>query len=147
MPSDWATPINPTLIQSFEWHTPSRPPGDQATHSDASHYARITQLLPTLSLLEVTAIWLPPGCKAGNPNGNGYDCYDLWDLGEFDWKSSRSTKWRSRKELNDLLVGAKRCGIECIWDAVLNHKAAADGTEQVCAVETDPEGRSPNAAN
>jgi alpha-amylase len=86
-------------------------------------------------------MWLPPGCKANNPQGNGYDCYDLWDLGEFDQKWTRSTKWGSRQELRDLAETMKRENVECIWDAVLNHKTAGDATEEAWAVEVDPEGK------
>ena len=131
---------NKTIFQAFEWHTPSDPPSDNAISSSSSHYARVTRLLPSLSALGITNIWLPPGCKANNPNGNGYDCYDLWDLGEFHQKGRRSTKWGSREELSNLLAVARACGVEVIWDAVINHKTAGDGTEETWAVEIDPEG-------
>ncbi|KAK4545322.1 hypothetical protein LTR36_003502 [Oleoguttula mirabilis] len=132
---------NKTLFQTFEWHTPSQPPPPNETHSPSSHYARLTRVLPQLSSLGVTSIWLPPGCKANDPQGNGYDCYDLWDLGEFDQKWARSTKWGSREELADLMGVARREGVECIWDAVLNHKTAGDATDESWAVEVDGEDR------
>lgn len=90
----------------------------------------------------VTAAWLPPGCKANDPKGNGYDCYDLWDLGEFDQKWTRSTKWGSREELGELVNKAKGLGVKVIWDAVLNHKTAGDETEECWAVEVDGSGTS-----
>ncbi|KAF2769148.1 glycoside hydrolase [Teratosphaeria nubilosa] len=136
-----ATSDNPILLQGFEWHTPSQPPAPNESHSRNSHFARLTRLLPSLASAGITSIWLPPGCKANNPQGNGYDCYDLWDLGEFDQKWTRSTKWGSREELNDLLCAAKSLGVECIWDAVLNHKTAGDATDEAWAVEVDPEDR------
>lgn len=132
---------NRTLFQTFEWHTPSQPPAPNETHSRTSHYARLTRVLPELSSLGVTSIWLPPGCKANDPQGNGYDCYDLWDLGGFDQKWTRSTKWGSREELRDLMELAKKEGVECIWDAVLNHKTAGDATDEAWAVEVDGEDR------
>ncbi|KAK5128787.1 hypothetical protein LTR85_000120 [Meristemomyces frigidus] len=132
---------NKTLFQTFEWHTQSQPPPPNETHSRNSHYARLTRVLPQLSSLGVTNLWLPPGCKANDPQGNGYDCYDLWDLGEFDQKWTRSTKWGSRDELGDLMQAAKREGVECIWDAVLNHKTAGDATDEAWAVEVDGEDR------
>lgn len=139
--SDKPTPQNRTLFQTFEWHTPSKPPPPNETHSPSSHYARITGVLPTLAELGITSIWLPPGCKANSPQGNGYDCYDLWDLGEFDQKWARSTKWGSREELGDLMGKARSLGMESVWDAVLNHKTAGDGTEECWAVEVDKEGK------
>lgn len=137
------TPENKLMFQSFEWHTKSNPPAPNETHSRDSHWARLGRILPGLAELGVTSLWLPPGCKANNPHGNGYDCYDLWDLGEFDQKWARSTKWGSREELQDLVETASRCGhsgIELIWDAVLNHKTAGDATDEAWAVEVDKEG-------
>lgn len=131
---------NKALFQAFEWHSPSSPPEDHQIYSPSSHYSRITRLLPSLSALGITSIWLPPGCKANNPQGNGYDCYDLWDLGEFKQKGRRSTKWGGREELSNLMAVARACGVEVIWDAVLNHKTAGDATEEAWAVEVDPEG-------
>lgn len=137
------TPENKLLFQAFEWHTSSKPPAPNETHSRDSHWSRLARVLPRLSELGVTSIWLPPGCKANQPQGNGYDCYDLWDLGEFDQKWTRSTKWGSREELRDLLAVASKCGnagVELIWDAVLNHKTAGDATDEAWAVEVHHEG-------
>lgn len=64
-------PTNRTLLQTFEWHTPSDPPGLQHTHSSRSHYSRLTHMLPELTKLGITSLWLPPGCKAMNRTGNG----------------------------------------------------------------------------
>jgi alpha-amylase len=88
----------------------------------------------------VALLWLPPGCKANNPKGNGYDIYDLWDLGEFEQKGSRNTKWGSREELDDLMRKARELEIDIVWDAVLNHKTAGDAKEETWAVEVDKEG-------
>lgn len=132
-----------TLLQGFEWHTSSEPPSPQETHAATSHYARLTRLIPSLASLGITDLWLPPGCKANNSNGNGYDCYDLWDLGEFDQKWARSTKWGSKEELDDLIRVAHSCDLKLIWDAVINHKTAGDEVEQCWAVEVDPNGMRP----
>lgn len=74
-----------------------------------------------------------------DPNGNGYDIYDLFDLGEFDQKGSSSTKWGSKVELRDLMREAESLGVGVIWDAVLNHKAGADYPENFQAIAVDPE--------
>lgn len=123
---------NPLLLQCFEWHTESSP--------SSSQYSRVTRLLPAFSDLGVTSLWLPPGCKANNPQGNGYDIYDLWDLGEFEQKGTRATKWGSREELDELIRKAKEVGVNVVWDAVLNHKTGGDSTEEAWAVEVDEEG-------
>lgn len=124
---------NEVLLQTFEWHT--------SIGSEDSHYGLLTRLLPQLATIGITGLWLPPGCKANNPQGNGYDIYDLWDLGEFEQKGSRSTKWGGRWDLDELIKKAKELRFDVIWDAVLNHKQAGDGTESdIWAVEVDPKG-------
>lgn len=70
--------------------------------------------------------------------GNGYDIYDLYDLGEFDQKGATSTKWGSREELDQLVKDAHGIGLGVYWDAVLNHKAGADYPEKCQAVKVDP---------
>jgi alpha-amylase len=75
-----------------------------------------------------------------NRHGNGYDIYDLWDLGEFDQKGARSTKWGSMEELRTLIQAAKHLEMEVIWDTVINHKTGGDSTEEVWAVEVDKQG-------
>lgn len=124
------TPQNQTLFQAFEWHTPGK------------HWQRLSSVLPSLAEIGITSLWIPPGCKANSPKGNGYDCYDLWDLGEFDQKWTRSTKWGSRAELQALMASAKSMDVAIIWDAVLNHKTAGDAKEECWAVEVDPGGTS-----
>ncbi|EPS29733.1 putative alpha-amylase [Penicillium oxalicum 114-2] len=76
-----------------------------------------------------------------DPLGNGYDIYDLYDLGEFDQKGAVATKWGTRQELEDLIYQAAALDIKIIWDAVLNHKAGADFPETFSAVEVDPKRR------
>lgn len=123
----WDGPDNTLLFQSFEWHVPA----------DQGHWTRLRRALPELQSIGVSQIWLPPGCKGMDPSGNGYDIYDLYDLGQFDQKGSRSTKWGSQEELEALVLQAQRLNIQVYWDAVLNHKAGADYTEQFLATEVD----------
>ncbi|KAI9038708.1 alpha-amylase [Aspergillus affinis] len=127
----WDTPDNQLMLQGFEWHVPN----------DKGHWRRLEQALPDLKAIGVDNIWIPPGCKAMNPAGNGYDIYDLYDIGEFDQKGSRATKWGTKEELQSLLACADELRIGIYWDAVLNHKAGADYTEQFAAVRVDPRNR------
>lgn len=114
----------------FEWYVPD----------DHQHWNRLRRVLPDLKMIGIDNVWLPPGCKASSPSGNGYDVYDLYDLGEFDAKGSVGTKWGTKEELMDLAKDANEVGIGIYWDAVLNHKAAADHTEKCRAVEVDAGG-------
>lgn len=90
----------------------SQPVGCRVSHTatKASSYARDfpdRHLAPT---------------KGSSPNGTGYDIYDIWDLGEFDQKGARATKWGTKKDLLSAIKAAADKGIITYIDAVMNHK-------------------------
>lgn len=122
---------NQTVFQGFEWYVPA----------DHKHWQRLEKVLPSLASLGITSMWIPPACKASWYTGNGYDTYDLYDLGEFDQKGARHTKWGTKEELVAMSERAEQLGITILFDAVLNHKAAADHSEEVVAVQVDPKNR------
>lgn len=64
-------------------------------------------------------------CKGANQEGTGYDIYDLYDLGEFDQKGGKATKWGTKEELLSLTKKAKELGVGIMFDAVLNHVSAS----------------------
>lgn len=80
-------------------------------------------------------------CKGSSPNGNGYDIYDLYDLGEFDQKGRVATKWGTKDQLMKMCQTAKDNGVGIYFDAVLNHRFAGDRKERCEAIEVDPEDR------
>lgn len=80
-------------------------------------------------------------CKGSSPNGNGYDIYDLYDLGEFDQKGSVGTKWGTKDDLMKMCQTAKDNKVGIYFDAVLNHRFAADRKEKCEAIEVDPDDR------
>ena len=123
---------NATMLQGFEWNVPA----------DQKHWIRLHSALPGLKAIGIDNLWIPPACKGSSPNGNGYDIYDLYDLGEFDQKGARSTKWGPKEDLMQLAKKAKEVGVGIYFDAVLNHKAGADSKEKVQAVECDSNGAS-----
>ncbi|KAK1826636.1 alpha-amylase [Podospora conica] len=129
-------PLNTTLFQAFEWYLPAPP-----SPTSPSHWTLLAALLPSLSALGVSRAWIPPACKAASPHTNGYDIYDLYDLGEFDQKGSVRTKWGTKAELEALVRRGEEVGVAVLFDAVLGHKAAADEREAVRAVEVDPRDR------
>ena len=64
-----------TIFQFFHWYYPAgklwKDVAKQAAH---------------LQWLGITDVWLPPAYKSSaGANGVGYDVYDLFDLGEFDF--------------------------------------------------------------
>ncbi|AEO58507.1 glycoside hydrolase family 13 protein [Thermothelomyces thermophilus ATCC 42464] len=98
--------------------------------------------MPALAALGVTKLWIPPACKAAaGPEGNGYDAYDLWDLGEFEQKGSRRTKWGTKEELVRMAEAARREGVAVLFDAVLNHKMGADRRERAVATRVEDRDR------
>lgn len=50
--------------------------------------------------------------KASSPEGNGYDIYDLYDLGEFETyggdNKSKATKWGTKEEYINAIEEAKK---------------------------------------
>ncbi|KAI0180697.1 glucan 1,4-alpha-maltohexaosidase [Hypoxylon sp. FL1284] len=125
------TPENMTMLQGFEWYVPA----------DQKHWVRLERHIPQLKAWGIDNIWIPPACKASSNQGNGYDIYDLYDLGEFDQKGSVATKWGTKDELMSLCNTAQSNGVGLYFDAVLNHKFAADRKEKCEAVEVDPDDR------
>ncbi|KAK0128363.1 hypothetical protein ONS95_000335 [Cadophora gregata] len=125
------TQENMTMMQGFEWYVPD----------DHKHWVRLHDNIPQLKAAGIDNIWVPPGCKASSPSGNGYDIYDLYDLGEFDQKGGRATKWGTKEELVAMVKKANEVGVGIYWDAVLNHKAAADHKEKCEAQEVDSDDR------
>ena len=85
----------------------------------------------------VSAIWLPPVCKATVSNDTWYGVYDLYDLGEFDQKGSVRTKYGTREILKELISEIHNRGMQVYADVVLNHKAGADRAEKFMAVLVD----------
>lgn len=127
------TPENYCLLQGFEWNVPA----------DQAHWRRLQNVLGALKDIGIDNIWLPPACKGqSGPKANGYDVYDLYDVGEFDQKGGKSTKWGPREDLEELANKARELNIGLYFDAVLNHKAGADEKEKCRVIEVDQSGES-----
>lgn len=119
------------MMQFFEWYCPG----------GGVHWKKFADETPRLASMGITAAWLPPPTKGSNPEGTGYDIYDLWDLGEFDQKGEKRTKWGDKETLLAAIKKAKDAGIITYIDAVLNHKAGADETEEFMATMVDENDR------
>ncbi|KAF7904752.1 hypothetical protein EAF00_002086 [Botryotinia globosa] len=131
------TPENMSMLQAFEWYVPD----------DHKHWQRLHDAIPSLKATGIDNMWIPPGCKASSQSGNGYDVYDLYDLGEFEQKGGRGTKWGNKEDLVKMVKKANDVGVGIYWDAVLNHKAAADHKEKCLAQEVDEEDRTKNISD
>lgn len=123
---------NGTMIQFYHWYLPS----------DGSFWKEVKEKAEELSQLGINAVWLPPAFKATTGGYSvGYDVYDLYDLGEFDQKGTVRTKYGTKEEYIAAIKALQAKGIQAIVDVVLNHLGGGDETENVMAVEVDPENR------
>ena len=116
--------INETMMQYFEWYYPY----------DGSLWNKVKENSKELSDAGITALWLPPACKAtGGIYDAGYGSYDLYDLGEFDQKGTIRTKYGTKDEYLKAIDEAHKNNIKIYGDVVFNHKGGADESEIVSA--------------
>lgn len=120
--------INGVMMQYFEWYL----------NCNKNLWNTVKKKGEELSRLGITAIWLPPAYKGiGGENEVGYGVYDLYDLGEFDQKGSIATKYGTKDEYLDAIVGLQQSGLDVYADIVLNHKMGADTLQTIKAVKCD----------
>lgn len=120
--------INGVMMQYFEWYL----------NCNKNLWNTVKKRGEELSRLGITAIWLPPAYKGiGGENEVGYGVYDLYDLGEFDQKGSIATKYGTKDEYLDAIVGLQQSGLDVYADIVLNHKMGADKLQIIKAVKCD----------
>lgn len=118
---------NGVMMQFFEWYLPNNGKFWKKLKREAKH----------LSEKGVTAVWIPPACKGTKADDVGYGIYDLFDLGEFDQKGTVRTKYGTKEELKQAIAELHKYNISVYFDAVMNHKAAADYNEKFKVVEVD----------
>ena len=123
---------NETMIQFFEWYLPSDGLFWQTVASEAKY----------LSEIGMNYIWLPPAYKgSAGKDDVGYGVYDLYDLGEFDQKSTIRTKYGTKDEYLNAIKVLHENNIKVLADIVFNQKMGADETEKVIAIEDNPSNR------
>lgn len=115
---------NETMMQYFEWYYPC----------DGSLWNKVKENSKELSEMGITALWLPPACKAAEGIYDvGYGSYDLYDLGEFDQKGTIRTKYGTKDEYLKAIDEVHKYNIKIYGDVVFNHKGGADESEIVSA--------------
>ena len=119
--------VNGTMMQYFEWDLPN----------DGEHWNRVADRADDLADAGFTALWLPPAYKGTSSYDVGYGPYDLYDLGEFDQKGTVRTKYGTKDQYLNAINELHNNGLQVYADIVLNHKAGADGTETVSAVQVN----------
>ena len=124
---------NETIMQFFEWYLPS----------DGNFWKTAVNEAPYLAKTGITQVWFPPAYKGnGGKDDVGYGVYDLYDLGEFDQKGSIATKYGTKVEYLVAINAMHNYGIKVLADVVFNQKMGADETEDVIAIEDNPQNRS-----
>jgi alpha-amylase len=123
--------INGVIIQFFEWYNPEDKLWDE-----------LKGKAKELADAGFSAVWIPPCYKGGGGGSDrGYGVYDLFDLGEFNQKGSKRTKYGTKDQLLDTIKTLQLKGLQVYADVVFNHKDGGDGTETIWAQEVDKEDR------
>jgi alpha-amylase len=121
-----------TLFQFFHWYS----------LGDGHLWKEVAEKASDLAGIGITDAWLPPAYKgASGFHSVGYDTYDLFDLGEFEQKGSKATKYGDRADFEAACRALVDSGIRPIHDVVLNHKMGADDKEQVVVRRVNTEDR------
>ena len=121
-----------TMLQYFHWYMPN----------DGNLWKQIKSEAPKLREIGFTSIWFPPAYKGSNGGySEGYNPYDLYDLGEFDQKGSVRTKYGTRQEYLEAIDTVHENGMRVIVDIVLNHKAGGDEQERIKVIKVNPDDR------
>jgi alpha-amylase len=106
-------------MQFFQWYLPS----------DGGHWNFLKKQCKNLSEVGINTLWLPPAYKGGGGiNDTGYGVYDLYDLGEFDQKSTVRTKYGTKDQYIEAIAEAHKNNIDILADIVINQKSGADDT-------------------
>lgn len=124
--------INQTLLQFFHWYYNDEEKLWKKAAKEAAH----------LKEIGISGVWLPPAYKSTEgDNSTGYDCYDLYDLGEFDQKGSVPTKYGTKDDYVNAIKVLQENEVAALADVVFNHKAGGDELEEVHVKRVNPDNR------
>ncbi|PUZ26877.1 alpha-amylase [Chitinophaga costaii] len=123
---------NETFIQFFHWYTPA----------DGALWQYFQEEAPALKAKGITHVWLPPAFKGSRGNASeGYDVYDLFDLGEFDQKGTVATKYGTKDQYLAAIKAAQQQGLKVLADIVMGHRTGGDDKENVTVRRVNPDNR------
>ncbi|HSC36838.1 MAG TPA: alpha-amylase, partial [Chitinophagaceae bacterium] len=124
--------LNGTMMQYFHWYYPD----------GGKLWKEVKENANELAAMGINALWLPPAYKGmAGAHTNGYDVYDLYDLGEFDQKGTIATKFGTKAGYIEAIKALHEKGIQVYADVVLNHKGGADEKEKIQVIRANPEDR------
>ncbi|MEM6783975.1 MAG: T9SS type A sorting domain-containing protein [Bacteroidota bacterium] len=124
------TPADPdVLLQGFYWNVH---PGDAAQNNDGVWWDSLRTQAQTFVDAGVQTVWIPSPFKglAGRWS-MGYDVYDYYDLGAFENKFTRRTRFGTVEEFDAMMDEFDRVGLRKMVDAVLNHRDGGDSQSRV----------------
>lgn len=104
------------LMQAFYWDCP------KVSNQEFNWWNFVRNEIPRLKEAGITALWLPPACKAKDVISMGYDPLDFYDLGEYKQKyhNRKETWFGSKEELLRLIKTAHDAGLQVLADLVAN---------------------------
>ncbi|MBI9066410.1 MAG: hypothetical protein JEZ09_03890 [Salinivirgaceae bacterium] len=105
------------LMQAFYWDCP------RVANQEFKWWKHVKEKIPQLKNSGITALWLPPACKAQDVISMGYDPSDFYDLGEFQQKhhDGKETWYGSKDDLLSLIRTAHNEDMQVLADLVFNH--------------------------
>jgi alpha-amylase len=115
------------LMQAFYWECP------RTANKQFRWWDTVRQEIPVLRSAGITALWLPPACKAKDIISMGYDPFDFYDLVEYMQKNHtmKETWFGSKADLLELIQAAHGSGMQVLADLVINQCSGGD-------LETNP---------
>lgn len=120
------------MLQSFHWYM----------DGDGQFWNHVAENAQRWAELGINSVWLPPAYKGtGGGYSQGYDVYDIYDLGEFDQKGSVRTKYGTKEEYLKAIQALHDKNIQAYPDIVLNHKGGGDETEKIKVMRVNPDNR------
>ena len=144
---------NGVLFQFFHWFLDK----DDSFQANKPLWSFLKDEADHLREIGIDAVWIPPAYKgASGDNSSGYDVYDHFDLGEFNSRGSRRTKYGEIEQLHDainalhgytknasgaLMPDGNKRYIQVYGDIVLNHRAGGSESDFWQAVRVEKEDR------
>ena len=120
------------MFQYFHWFA----------SPEGSLFRDLAAHAPELAGRGITSVWIPPAYKgADGKEDRGYAVYDLFDLGEFDQKNTRRTRYGTRAELLAAIKAVQAQGIQVYADIVFNQRCGGDELEECVARCVNPDER------
>jgi hypothetical protein len=83
---------------------------------------QVSQKMPEIAEAGYDSLWLPPPAKAGSGYSVGYDCFDVFDLGDKNQRGTIPTRYGTKAELLQMVEMAHRFGIRVYFDNISNHR-------------------------